>query len=574
MQEKKATIQVLSNVRACVLNVPEKVLSYLDKNLAEQQKGAEWSPRHRRFGGRWDGKKHHFHISPAQVGKGTFQKGLVHRVRKLLAAQGVHATTEDLRKNVAAPHDLKGVHADMLKGVSMSGAYDFQLEAVKAALRQEAGTLFMATNAGKSTIAAALVKALRDKRILYVVPKAILLSQAREDIAAFLGTIPETIGTIGGGKFDPKEITVAIINSVTPVKAKSVRAKTRNDILRSFLQSVDVVFLDEGHHAKATTWSKLMNALVNAQYRYLMSGTPFTGDNDLMVEAAAGPIIYEIRNDALIERGVSAKPKVRIYNIDKPNLLEANVSMFADVYDQGVVRNPYRNDVIAKIAASYARAGASVVVLVRILAQGADIRTRIAKLKTPVQFAHGKMHDTERDQIVDWYKETKRGHVMVGSNIFDEGVNIPQMNALIIGDGGKSLRAILQKVGRAIRKKKGANVVDVIDFADNTHRYLASHSIDRLDTYISESFEVVEEETSQAASAGETFDEGTSASVPSGEQAVSALPRKADRRRDVDPDDGTRGSVHSRTVHATAEQGEGRVLEERAIVIWRWRQTT
>jgi superfamily II DNA or RNA helicase len=479
---QKVVIEILSNVRARLRGASKDVLKFLDKNLAEIQKGSEWSPGHRRFGGKWDGKRHHFHISPAAEGQGTFSKGLLHRVRALLVTQGVRAKTRDLRKKVAPPIDLSTVWADMLHGVSMTGEYSYQLEAVKAALKEEAGILFMATNAGKTEISTAIIKALEGRTVLFVVPKKILLKQTRETIAERLGTIPEAIGTIGNGKFDPKEITVAIVNSVTPAKkAKSASAKRKNEIIRAYLKTVDCVFLDEGHHAKASSWARLMNAATNAQYRYVMSGTPFTGDNDLMVEAAAGRVIYEIRNDALIKLGVSAKPMVRLLTVDEPDLEDYEDQTYDGIYKAGVVNNDYRNKLIAREAASYSKQGKSVVVLIRILAQGTSIRQHVAAAKAPVEFAHGKMFDDERNRITEWFKE-KPGRVLVGSAIFDEGVNIPQMNALIIGDGGKSLRAVLQKVGRSVRKKKsGANVVDVIDFADCTHHFLAKHSLERFD---------------------------------------------------------------------------------------------
>lgn len=558
----KVIIEVLSNVRCRLRGAAKDVLKYLDENLSETQKGSEWSPMHRRFGGVWDGKKHHFHISPTFEGQGTFAKGLLHRVRKLLAKKSVRAKTKDLRKKVFPPLDTSKLHADMLKGVSMAGKFSYQLEAVKAALTAEAGILYMATNAGKTEISTAILKVLSNRNVLFVVPKKILLKQTRDTIAERLGTIPEAIGTIGNGKFDPKEITVAIINSVTPAKkAKSARAKRKNEILRTYLKTIDVVFLDEGHHAKATTWSRLMTSTPNAQYRYVMSGTPFTGDNDLLVEAAAGPVIFDIRNDALVKLGVSAKPTIRIITIDKPDLEHEEDQTFDGIYKAGIVNNAYRNKIIAREAIAYAKEGKSVVVLVRILAQGTSIRQLIAG-KAPVEFAHGKMFDEERDRIVNWYK-AKPGRILVGSTIFDEGVNIPQMNALIVADGGKSLRAVLQKVGRAVRKKKtGANVVDVVDMADCTHHWLAKHALERFDIYTGEGFDVIEEDPKEKKNANKRTEANST-------EALRSLSREADRG--IELSTFSESSLHGST-GGTAKQSVDLVSEGSAVMLWRWRQ--
>ena len=576
----KLTIEVLSNVRCRVKGAPKDVLKFLDESLAETQKGAEWSPMHRRFGGRWDGKKHHFHISPTFEGIGTFPKGLTHRVQTLLATKQLKAKLVDLRKHVLPEAKLSRLKPDMLVGVKMEGRYAYQLEAVRQALAAQCGILFMATNAGKSEIATAMISVLRERTILFVVPNKNLLKQTRETIAERLGTIVENIGVIGGGKFQPKEITVAIINSVTPAKkAKSGRAKHRNDILRAFLKTIDVVFLDEGHHAKAATWFRLMGALVNAQFRYLMSGTPFGGGNDLMVEAATGPVIYEIRNDDLIKLGVSAKPTVRLIEIAKPQLgimlEEPDPDSYDDgpgneswnaVYEAGVVNNIYRNDIIARTAAAYVKQGKSVIILVRRLAQGSNIRAALAKLKVPVEFAHGAMPEPTKDKHVAWFKG-KPGRVLVGSTIFDEGMNMPNINALIVGDGGQSLRKVLQQVGRSIRRKKtGANVVDVVDFADVTHHWLAKHSLERFDIYKGEGFDVIEENPQKKEAADEN---GRGRAEQSGTQAVPALQREADSGHQLH---GHAGHEALRNARRATSEGADHVPEDGDVLRWHWRQ--
>lgn len=569
--QKKARIEILSNVRCRATGVPKAVLKYLDAQLAEAQKGSEWAPNHRRFGGRWDGKRHHFHVSPTQAGVGTFPKGLLHRVRSLMAKQKLRAKTVDLRKRVLPDVDLAKLSPTSLHGVSMTGKYSYQFDALKAALAAQSGILFMATNAGKTEIASAIVQALDQHTVLFVVPKAILLKQTRERLAERLGTIPEAIGVIGGGRFEPKEITIAIINSVTPArKVRSPRVRKRNEILRAYLKSVDVIFLDEGHHTKAATWAALMRATPNAQFRYVMSGTPFTGDNDLLVEAAAGPVIYEVRNDQLIKLGVSAKPTVRVVSVHKPNLDQHDDQSWDGIYKAGIVHNEYRNKLIARIADDYAKQGKAVFILVRQLAQGSNL---IALIKSPVEFVHGQMPEPTRDKLVEWFANAKRGRILVASSgVFDEGVDIPVVNALIIGDGGESLRATLQKVGRSIRrKKKGANVVDVVDFADCTHHWLAKHALERFDIYHGEDFDVIEEDGKVLHSQQEKEADGKirrNGASESRTKAVSALPSKARRRGEL-----LRSGVSQlRTVGRTTEQSANGISEGSDVMHWRWRQ--
>ena len=64
---------------------------------------------------------------------------------------------------------------------------------------------------------------------------------------------------------------------------------------------------------------------------------------------------------------------------------------------------------------------------------------------------------------------------MILTNIFDEGVDTPEVDALIMAAGGKSSIETLQRLGRGMRAKED-NRVFVFDFYDTTHIYLNRHA--------------------------------------------------------------------------------------------------
>lgn len=164
------------------------------------------------------------------------------------------------------------------------------------------------------------------------------------------------------------------------------------------------------------------------------------------------------------------------------------------VYSQGIVQNEYRNRVIAKVAAQYSRKGMQTLILVRELYHGDQLAQLIrAEDVERVAFVYGDTPADVLDNEVARFKEHSDS-VLIASPIFDEGVDVPAIRALIIADGGKSIRAVLQKVGRGIRKKKtGANTIDVVDFADATHKWLSNHSLERIAIYEGEGFDVTYE---------------------------------------------------------------------------------
>lgn len=466
-----AIIRVLNNRWCEVRGLDERAEEILDDALAVEQPGARFNPRVRR--GLWDGKKHLFRRKTLQ-----FPKGLLTRVRILLAELKYRIKIKDARKNKPGKPTYEAKD-DLLKGVTLR---DYQVAAVAKALKKCGGIQWLATNAGKTEIICATIKCLWKERALVLVHKTALLQQTRERIAKRFGTIEEHVGIIGAGKFDPKHITVATIQSLTrkmPYQKKK--------IIKQYLSTIQQLHIDEGHHSKALTWLKLINS-IDAPYRFIYSGTPFAnGSDDLIVESACGPVLGRITNKQLIKLGVSAVPTIFIVNVDGAEL--DPTLMWRDVYTQGIISNQRRNELVAKYTVKQAKDGRPTLVLVKELHHG-DIITQAVKAHGHhAEFVHGKMSMDQVNRAKHAF-EAGKFPVLIASPIFDEGVDVPAIKSLVIADGGKSIRSVLQKIGRGLRKKEGENKLRVVDFADTSHRWLAHHTQERISIYESEGFKI------------------------------------------------------------------------------------
>lgn len=82
--------------------------------------------------------------------------------------------------------------------------------------------------------------------------------------------------------------------------------------------------------------------------------------------------------------------------------------------------------------------------------------------------------------------------VMIATSLVDEGVSINNINSLIMASSG-SMRQVLQRVGRVLRKKtKGENTATIFDFTDNVNIYLKKHGDNRRKIYEEEGFEIID----------------------------------------------------------------------------------
>jgi superfamily II DNA or RNA helicase len=486
-EERRATVTVLNNTR-CVVDfrypgsekklakkARTRIVNLLDDALAIENKGAHFNPSVQK--GLWDGRRHMFYKDGC-----TFPKGLMPRLKKLLREAGYKVMkTRDERKN--PHHDLGEVELAplMLAGIELR---DYQLDSIARALRAGCGLIHAATNAGKTEIGSAVIKVLKAHRCLFLVHTKQLLKQARERIALRLGTIEEHIGVIGDGRFDPKHITVATVQSLTRVNSKAQKA-----VVAKYLKTIQLLILDETHHASAKSFYRLIQR-IDAPWRYGMSGTPFglADGKGLMVEAAFGPVVARITNQDLIDRGVSAKPTIRMIEVVEPEI-DSSLD-WQSVYKEGIVLNEVRNKLIADWSVKFADKKWPTLVIVRELWHGDNLCQMLRDAGVAHAFVHGQMSTDEVERQKVRLTEGKI-RVLVASPIFGEGVDIPSVRALIVADGGQSTANVLQKIGRGLRAKVGDNRLDVIDFADATHRWLARHAQERLALYEAEGFRVV-----------------------------------------------------------------------------------
>lgn len=487
LAERRATVTILSNTR-CVVGfrypgadkkarkkARTRIVNLLDDALAIETKGSHFNPTVQ--SGLWDGRRHMFYKDGC-----TFPLGIIKRVKKLLREAGYKVMkTKDERKRLHGEVKLERVKPDMLKGIELR---EDQIRVIESSLEDGCGLLHVATGGGKTEIAASIIKVLIEKRCLFLVHTKQLLKQARDRIALRLGTIEEHIGVIGDGRFEPKHITIATVQSLTRVSNKA-----QKKIIAKYLKTIDLLFLDETHHASAKSFYRLIQR-IDAPWRFGMSGTPFglADGKGLMVEAAFGPVVERVTNEELIALGVNAKPTIRMVEIDEPEI-DTDLD-WQSVYKEGIVLNEYRNGLVAKWAAKFAKKEWPTLIIVRELWHGDNLCSLLQAAGVKHAFVHGQMPTDAVERQKERLVEGKI-HVLVASPIFGEGVDVPSVRALIVADGGQSTAAVLQKIGRGLRRKAKDNRLSVIDFADTTHKWLARHSQERVALYENEGFKII-----------------------------------------------------------------------------------
>jgi len=221
-----------------------------------------------------------------------------------------------------------------------------------------------------------------------------------------------------------------------------------------------------------------------------LSGTALRRDvlSNMKVMALTGDIIYRLQTTELIERGTLSDIEIRM--IENPEIVSGTT--WQQIYERGVVQCLVRNNKIAQIATTHWREGRKVMILVRQIEHGELLRDLLEQeQQVPAKFVWGRHASEERERVKEEFNRAGN-FVLIASPIYDEGVDLPEVNVLIMAAGGKSEVKTLQKIGRGLRRKRDHSTLLVYDFNDSGAKYLSKHSVERLKTYQKEGFKVKE----------------------------------------------------------------------------------
>ena len=400
--------------------------------------------------GMWDG-----YIS-LMKGLKQFPTGLVPIIVQALEDSGRHVNLVDKTEKL----NFREVKEDSLNSITLR---DYQVDAANKMVQQGRGIASMATNSGKTEVMAAILWAFHLPESIIIVHRKELMYQTARRLEKRLGC---KVGIYGDGVKSKRNITVAMIQTLSKANIN--------------FSSNKIVMVDECHHISS---NQMMDVLftIPGTYRYGFSGTPLKYDDlsDMKLMAATGKILYETSNKFLISEGYSAVPTVKIHVVESIDLGEWELD-YQTAYDNLIVNNKVRNKIIASVALE---SKGIVLILVSRIEHGKLLQSLIPDSV----FVSGEDEAVYRNSVLDNMREGN-SCVYIATPIYDEGIDVPNVDTIILAAGGKSHIKLLQRIGRGLRKKENENILIVHDFLDDTNMHLFVHSEERINTYDEQEF--------------------------------------------------------------------------------------
>lgn len=395
----------------------------------------------------------------------SFPTGLVPQVVEALEEENVKVNLVD---QIPPPHRI--ITPDCLSGITLR---DYQVEAANSLLDSCRGVAKMATNTGKTEVIAAMIRSFDDPYAVVMVSGKDLLYQTAKRLSDRLS---RDVGIIGDGIWNDNRIVVAMVQTL--YAALNKRNKSSKATFRFFPHNI-LLIVDECHHISSSSMLDVMSH-IPGPYRFGLSGTPLKYDSlaDMKLVGYTGDIIFEVTNDYMIRHGWSAKPIVQLYVIEADGYWDMD---YFDAYANLIVKNDARNNIIADRVAKF---DGVAMILVNQLEHG----ERLKKMIPNSIFINGSHSSGYRRSVLDSMRQSSKG-IVIATAIFDEGIDVPSVDMVVLAGGGKGHVKLLQRIGRGMRRKASKNnKLIVIDFIDDTNQYLLDHSDERLMTYEEEGF--------------------------------------------------------------------------------------
>lgn len=339
-----------------------------------------------------------------------------------------------------------------------------QLEATRSLqkLRSEGkkkALIIAATGTGKTFLSCFDVKVYKPRRLLFLVHREQILESAAVSFEQVLGpSIHNEIGFLAG---DRRQIDRKYVFSTINMLSRYV------DERRLPRDHFEYVIIDEVHRAGAPSYQKIMSYL-KPDFMLGMSATPDRTDHFNIYALFDYSIACDIRLQKAMENDLLCPfHYFGITDIEVDGQLLDEESSFNDLVREERVRN------IVEKARFYGYSGDRVKGLIfcsrneeasrlSVMMNAMGLRTVAVSGSTPVDLRMEYADRLQQDEL--------DGHQLdyiLSVDVFNEGVDIPKVNQIIMLRPTESPIIFIQQLGRGLRKDPDKEFVVVIDFIAN-----------------------------------------------------------------------------------------------------------
>ena len=433
----------------------------------------------------WDGKIRLF--SPTS---GEIYVGLLSYIKKFCDNNDIsYIIEEGIEHENAADREMVKGFVNSLKAKSKGKSLkirDYQFDAIQHAISTNRALIISPTASGKSLIIYSLVRYyhIMGLKTLILVPTTSLVEQMYSDFQDYGWSSGYCLKIYQG--YD-REVTKDVVISTWQSIYK---------MPRKYFEQFGCVMGDEAHMFKAKSLTSIMTKLHQCKYRFGFTGTlDSIQTHHLILEGLFGTAKKIISTKELIDKKTLANLKIKCIVLKHPPIREKMT--YAEELEY-IVSNDKRNNFITNLMLHL---NGNTLCLFQLVEKHGQILVEemTEKLKDngnenlPIFFVYGGTSTEDRENIRAIVDKEKDSITIASYGTFSQGINIRNINNIVLASPSKSKIRVLQSIGRGLRRSTVKNSILIYDLADDIsykerQNYTLSHFINRINLYNEEQF--------------------------------------------------------------------------------------
>lgn len=341
--------------------------------------------------------------------------------------------------------------------------------------------IISATGTGKTYLSAFDVRQFKPKRMLYIAQQQQILTKAMESYQTVLGCGSDQLGLFSGtSKQSDRRYVFATIQTLS-----------QPEVLNSFKpDEFDYILVDEVHHSGAASYQRVIDHFKDAKFMLGMTATPERTDGINIFGLFGHNIAYEIRLQKALEADMlcpfhyyGVTEYLGSSDADSSDQSLINISQDMSARDSSQLKyeiqqlatrervryiidklqqySPYHQQITGLVFCSTREEARELSRLfneqVNQQAENRKYRTEAVTGDTPIK---------DRADAIDRLEQGELDYIFT-VDLFNEGIDIPAVNQIIMLRSTQSSIIFTQQLGRGLRKFPHKESVIVIDFIGN-----------------------------------------------------------------------------------------------------------
>ena len=328
----------------------------------------------------------------------------------------------------------------------------------------KSGLIVLATGLGKTFLSGFDILQSGSKKILFVAHVDEILRKTKNDFEDLMkDRMPEMEMLSERTEQGNKNIIFSTIQSLH--KDKYLK-KFNNDFF-------DYIVIDEAHHAAAKTYQKVLNYF-KPKFLLGLTATPFRTDEKEILPSFESNIVYQMDQEQAVQEGYLADIKylgffddidysdIR-WNGNKYDLDDLNKKLMIKKRDNQILRKYIEQKKTKEKTIGFCTSIEHAEYMTEVFNNN---NIKSVAIHSKSESTRSRFTNEEKETLLSRFREDEF-EVAFTVNMFNEGIDIPDVSTILMLRPTDSLTIFIQQIGRGLRLSDNKEYLKVLDFIGN-----------------------------------------------------------------------------------------------------------